>query len=262
MSVYVTSLVWKFSKASGSTLLVALAIADFADDEGRAFPAVGTLATKARVSERTAQYALSELVSFNELAIERGTGPKGCNTYTILVDNLRTAARTQQGGAKPAGGADSAGVQNTAEGGATHCTQTTIEPSSKKKKKKEASASAPIFNPKTGRIEGIPDHAMAKWVTTFDGLNVAAEISRAECWLLSNPKREKADYLRFLNNWLSKAHREVKTNPASHRVNAPTKTQHRAAFSTFLHGSVTQPERAPLFQGAADVIDVVATPLQ
>ncbi|WP_294637399.1 helix-turn-helix domain-containing protein [uncultured Aquabacterium sp.] len=260
MSVYATSLVWKFSKAAGSTLLVALAIADFADDEGRAFPAVGTLATKARVSERTTQYALSELVSFGELAIERGTGPKGCNTYVLQLDALRCRPAAGIGGAKAAGGADSAGVQNAAQGGATHCTQTIIEPSSKKKKKE--SAPAPTFNRATGRIEGIPDAAMAKWLVTFDGLNVAAEISRAECWLLSNPKREKEDYLRFLNNWLSKAHREVKTNPASHRVNAPTKTLHRAAFSTFLHGTPAPADRAPFFQGATDVIDVVATPLQ
>jgi hypothetical protein len=54
MSSYVTSLVWRFSKSDGSTLLTALAIADFCDDDGRAYPAVGTLAKKARISKRSA----------------------------------------------------------------------------------------------------------------------------------------------------------------------------------------------------------------
>lgn len=116
MSIYVTTLVWKFSKAEGSTLLTALAIADFADDDGRAFPSVSTLAKKARVCTRTVQYNLNLLKEYGELVVETGTGPKGCNTYCIQVQNLR--------------GANSAGVQNTAEGGAAGCTQTIIEPSS------------------------------------------------------------------------------------------------------------------------------------
>lgn len=255
MSVYVTSLVWKFSKSSGSTLLVALAIADFADDEGRAYPSVSTLATKARVSERTAQYALTELVGLSELAIERGTGPRGCNTYHILVEALRGA---QDRGAKDAGGADSAGVQNTAQGGATHCTRT-INRTVIKKKEESAHANAATFDQMTGRIVGIPDEILAKWVMSFQGLNVQAEITRAECWLVANPKKAKKDYIRFLNNWLSSAHKDLRSNPRSARVSAPTRTQHREAFASLLHGAPNNQAAPGHFHGGNDVVDVVAT---
>jgi hypothetical protein len=107
--------VWAHSRSEGSARLILLAIADFADDKGRAYPSVGTLAQKARVSERTAQYAIAELVSLGELVISKNTGPRGCNVYG--VQNLHRC-KEEQGG-----------VQNTTEGGATVCTRTVIEPS-------------------------------------------------------------------------------------------------------------------------------------
>ena len=116
MSILIMSKVWAFSQSTGSERLILLAIADFADDEGRAYPSVTTLAKKARVSERTAQYAIRALVDLGELAIFESKGPKGCNLYR--VQNLREGCKMQQ-----------EGVQDETKGGATHCTQTVIEPS-------------------------------------------------------------------------------------------------------------------------------------
>jgi hypothetical protein len=83
MSIKAMSRIWAESRAEGSDLLVALAIADFANDDGEAFPSVGTLAKKARISQRSVQYSLEKLKNLGELDVEYASGPKGCNRYTL-----------------------------------------------------------------------------------------------------------------------------------------------------------------------------------
>lgn len=103
MSIKVMSWVWQHSQLGGPTLLLLLAIADFANDAGIAFPAVATLAAKIRMSERNTQYLLKKLEESGELIIEKNAGPKGCNLFR--VQSLQ--------------GADFAGVQPVVKGGAT-----------------------------------------------------------------------------------------------------------------------------------------------
>lgn len=86
MSIRVMTQVWANSQQSGGALLILLAIADFANDDGSAYPSVETLAKKARMSERNAQYVLRKLVDDGELAISKGVGPRGANLYRVLVD--------------------------------------------------------------------------------------------------------------------------------------------------------------------------------
>lgn len=245
MSILITSMAWEYSKSDGSTLLTLLAIADFANAQGVSYPSIATLAKKARISERMTQYAIAKLREMGELDVSIGTGPHGCNTYTVRVQSLQ--------------GANSAGVQTEAEGGERGCTRTVIEPSLKKKEKREREACT--FSEQTGRITGIPETVKAKWVETFDGLNVDAEISRAECWLLSNPAKAKArkDFARFLNNWLTSAHKDLKAGRGA-RIASPAsrpaaRHEHHDNFGAFLHG---RPEPTPP-QGDSNVIDVVAT---
>lgn len=83
MSISVMTAVWQHSKASGSGLLVLLAIADFADERGTAFPSITTLAKKSRMSERNVRYVLHELEQLGELSIKRNAGRSGCNLFRI-----------------------------------------------------------------------------------------------------------------------------------------------------------------------------------
>ncbi len=80
--------VWKHSKASGSALLVLLAVADFANEEGTAYPSIETLAKKARMSPRNARYVIGDLVKAGELVVKRNAGPKGCNLFKVKTANL------------------------------------------------------------------------------------------------------------------------------------------------------------------------------
>lgn len=69
--------VWEHSTASGGDLLVLLAIADCANDEGIAWPSQTTLAAKARVTDRTIRSIVGRLVELGELAVVRQGGIRG-----------------------------------------------------------------------------------------------------------------------------------------------------------------------------------------
>ncbi|MFJ1471166.1 helix-turn-helix domain-containing protein [Massilia orientalis] len=91
MSIQVMAKVWAQSQASGSELLLLLAIADFSDDQGHAFPSVATLAQKIRMSPRNTQYLLQKLEAGGELEIRRNAGRGGSNLYrvqTLRPENL------------------------------------------------------------------------------------------------------------------------------------------------------------------------------
>jgi hypothetical protein len=77
--------VWKESRQAGGKLLLLLAIADFANDAGMAYPGIATLAEKTRQHRRTVQRQLSDLEEEGEIAIEPGTGRANTNTYWVLA---------------------------------------------------------------------------------------------------------------------------------------------------------------------------------
>jgi hypothetical protein len=77
--------VWRNSRQAGGKLLLLLAIADFSNDNGMAYPGIDTLAEKTRQSRRTIQRQLTELEDDRELAIEPGTGRSNTNTYWVLT---------------------------------------------------------------------------------------------------------------------------------------------------------------------------------
>lgn len=80
-----TSRVWRESKQSGGTLLLLMAMADFADDEGICFPAVETLAKKARMTARHVRRVLRELEEKGEIRSQPNAGPHGVNVYKITL---------------------------------------------------------------------------------------------------------------------------------------------------------------------------------
>lgn len=111
MSVQAMAAVWQHSKARHGSLLVLLAVADHAKADGTgAWPAVETLATQARLSERAARDALRDLERLGELITHPGKGPRGTNLYDVILPGL--------------GGAEIAGGQN----GAPEMSQTAPEP--------------------------------------------------------------------------------------------------------------------------------------
>lgn len=89
--------VWEASSHGGTELLALLAIADFADDDGNAYPSVGTLAKKCRLQPRRMNYILSSLQGSGELDMKLSGGPRGTNRYriTLMREPLHSSAGVQ-----------------------------------------------------------------------------------------------------------------------------------------------------------------------
>lgn len=94
MSVRTMARVWEFSQHKGNDLLMLLAIADFADDDGKAYPSVNTLAEKCRMLGRGANKVLAALRASGELEIRQNEGPKGTNLYRIVLAPHALSNRT------------------------------------------------------------------------------------------------------------------------------------------------------------------------
>lgn len=88
MSVRAISQVWGQSQASGTTLLVLLALADHASDQGVCFPHITSLASKARCDEKTVRRSIRWLQDQQELDIwewyDKRSGRKR-NAYRVVV---------------------------------------------------------------------------------------------------------------------------------------------------------------------------------
>ncbi len=110
---------------SPSELLVLLALADWANDDGFCWPAVPTLARKARMKDRNAQLILKKLEGEGFIEILPHQGPKGANMYHVVVQNLHRCKRPEGVQNPESGGAKTApeGVQNPAGGGVKTDTQ-------------------------------------------------------------------------------------------------------------------------------------------
>lgn len=77
--------VWEESQAKGSDLIVALALAQFADRNGDGFPSIATLRDMSRLGTSGVTGAIRNLERLGELEIrEAGSGRKA-NTYRLLL---------------------------------------------------------------------------------------------------------------------------------------------------------------------------------
>jgi Helix-turn-helix domain len=85
MSIAIMTQVWQRSQHKGSELLLLLAIADNANDQGVAYPSVRTLAKKTRLSARQVKRLIKVVELSGELRVSYETGPRGCNEYSILL---------------------------------------------------------------------------------------------------------------------------------------------------------------------------------
>lgn len=87
MSIEATNAVWKWSRQKKSgALVVLLALADYTNSEGIAWPALATLAKKARMTKRNVQRWLHALQQAHELEVHQNQGRRGSNIYRILLN--------------------------------------------------------------------------------------------------------------------------------------------------------------------------------
>lgn len=164
VSVQAMSYVLDHSEAVGSERLALLAIANHASaDSAECWPSVALIAREARVSERTAQYALRKLESAGRIA-RAGTGPRGTVRWRFI---FRPAADSTPGGADPAP------LQDATQGGAI-CDAQGVQPVAPEPSRgtvtnhqdDDAGASAPrtvpaIWPPVAASLQRVPEWAAA-----------------------------------------------------------------------------------------------------
>ena len=98
MSIKAMTHVWATSKQKGSALVLLLAIADYAhDDGGGAYPSVETLAAKCRMTDRNVQLLIRSLCDAGELCVEVGTGPHRSNMYRLPMGEKFSPLKSFQG---------------------------------------------------------------------------------------------------------------------------------------------------------------------
>jgi hypothetical protein len=86
MSIHWIDRVWKLSRQKGSGLLLMLAIADSANEDGFAWPGKQNLANKTRMSSKSVQRLISQIELEDEITVRYGgNGAKSTNKYAILI---------------------------------------------------------------------------------------------------------------------------------------------------------------------------------
>jgi Helix-turn-helix domain len=75
--------VFKHSRQKGSDLLLLIALAEYANDDGEAYPSITTLAKRCRMSVRNCQYRIRQLIAAGELRIRENAGPRGVNVFVV-----------------------------------------------------------------------------------------------------------------------------------------------------------------------------------
>jgi len=83
MSIKVMTTVWTEAPYQGGALLILLAMADWADDNGYCWPSVRTLARKSRQSERNVRKCLARMKGEGTISVETNAGPHSTNRYQI-----------------------------------------------------------------------------------------------------------------------------------------------------------------------------------
>lgn len=94
MSIRLMSEVWKSAKeVKSERLIVLLALADWANDDGLCWPKMATIAEKARVSKGGATAIVSWLEENGYISVQRGVGRGNQSTYIVHSTPVKRSAR-------------------------------------------------------------------------------------------------------------------------------------------------------------------------
>ena len=200
VSILIMSEVWKHAPADKGDLLILLALADHADDDGRCFPSISRLAEKGRMSERNVKRCLRALEECGVVKTETGAGPKGCNVYIVDVDAMRDMPKTTACGddkmsphEDEAGGdkTGTQGVTKTTGGGDAHVTQTIIEPSGTLQAREARAREAAGADDVGGDIKSI-HRAFKRWFPTWPAYLDSSEPEALKAWEALSPEEREA----------------------------------------------------------------------
>ncbi len=97
MSLSATNYVFQRRYGNQTRKLLMIAIADFANDRGEAWPAIDTLAARAECSRRSVQEHLAVLEKAGDLIIAANAGPRGTHRYRIVFRKTEAEECSDEG---------------------------------------------------------------------------------------------------------------------------------------------------------------------
>ncbi len=192
MSIYKIVDSWKHSKAEGAALLILLAMADFANEDGICWPSITTLATRGRVHTRTAQRAVRELEQLGEIVCtKRGSGSSP-SVYKVVVGEeqrggIMPGVEEQRGGNTPGEGRQYAGGGAVLRRPNRHIT--VIEPSKKTQPDKPAAPGETDGATKGRKPAAFPG---SHYEVVEQAFGEAYEAKEKKKWLNTSPATSRA----------------------------------------------------------------------
>ena len=191
MSVRVMSDVWANSQAKGSQLLLLLSIADHSHDDGSgAYPSLGYLARKVRMTKRNVQHLISKLIELGELEVTQHGGPNRTNLYRVKSfhhDDTPITERVISLSPKPSYNHKNIIISKEK-------TNTSMSNSDKTKQVVDGATMLELFNAT----------AMAGLVARYPLLDIPWEAEKCVVWWREKGKKMKQPRSAF-HNWLGKA---------------------------------------------------------
>lgn len=218
--------VWAQSQHAGSNLLMLLAIADFADDDGNAYPSVSTLAKKCRMSPRNANHVLAALRESGELTVRPCEGPMGTNRYRITVPSesahplkpasppppeARFTPPEEAFTLKPVAGGAEAGSRHPLKPASPKPSLNRQEPPGRARKAAKATAVPPEFT--------LTPELLAWAAERCPGVDVERETEKFRNHEFKEPR---SDWPKAWRAWMLRAPEFGATRPATRRAAAST----------------------------------------
>lgn len=202
MSIAWSTRVWNETQHSGTDMLMLLAIADYADANGEAFPAVKTLAKRCRMQVRNAQVILANLRASGELEVRVCAGPKGANVYRLVLGSKRVQADAPLQSPAPvqpdAPLQSVAPVHSSTQGGAKDCA-VPLQPNAYEPSLNQQEPSVES----TASTRGLPPCPTDAILTLFAAKVDSLPHPRAELWV-----RKRAAPMHERWKWVLKAKRD------------------------------------------------------
>jgi hypothetical protein len=211
MSVRMMTLVFDRFAGNGGEMMLALALADHADDEGEhVFPSVERLARKTRQSERTVQRLLRKMELDGWLVlVSNADGGRGkTRRYRISpawikgdkLSPFTPEKKTERVTSETLKGDIAVSPESSGEPSGSETTNVVSSPP-----RVPSKVPAIQFDLADGIFMNVFDVHLRRWQESFPKLDIDAELSKAEAWYMANPKRRKKNHERFILNWLARA---------------------------------------------------------
>ncbi|MEO6147038.1 MAG: helix-turn-helix domain-containing protein [Sulfuriferula sp.] len=213
MSIEMMNKVWKMDLPLGEKMVL-LKLADRANDDGECWPGQESLASDCSMTDRGVRGVIEKLVTKGFLTVEsRRCGQRNKSNLYHLHPEPRSGSKVSH--------PERHDILTRNDVPVVYKEEPPVEPPVVfTNVNTPPRASNQIPKPETPKIEfdaeqksftNISDERMEQWEDAYRGLDIDAELTRAESWYLANPRKRKRNHQRFLVNWLARAHDRART---------------------------------------------------